>query len=85
MPEEWEVGLLEILPKKGDLTQPGNYRGIMLLETAYKIVGNLLLARLKPIKEGENLSHEPQCGFRPERGCTDASFSLKQARGAATL
>ena len=58
---------------------PGNYRGIMLLETAYKIVGNLLLAWLKPIKEGENLDHEPQCGFRPERGTTDASFSLKQA------
>ena len=43
----------------------------------YKIVGNLLLAQLKPIKEG--LPHEPQCGFRPERGCTDATFSLKQA------
>ena len=79
VPVEWELGLLSILPKKGDLSQPGNYRGIMLLETAYKIVGNLLLARLKPIKEGENLDHEPQCGFRPERGTTDASFSLKQA------
>ena len=77
VPAEWEIGLLRILPKKGDLSQPGNYRGIMLLETAYKIVGNLLLARLKPIKEG--LPHEPQCGFRPERGTTDASFSLKQA------
>ena len=74
VPPEWEIGLLKILPKKGDLSQPGNYRGIMLLEVAYKIVGNLLLARLKPIKEG--LPHEPQCGFRPERGCTDATFSL---------
>ena len=77
VPPEWETGLLKILPKKGDLSLPGNYRGIMLLEVAYKIVGNLLLARLKPIKEG--LPHEPQCGFRPERGCTDATFSLKQA------
>jgi len=77
VPPEWEIGLLKILPKKGDLSQPSNYRGIMLLEVAYKIVGNLLLARLKPIKEG--LPHEPQCGFRPERGCTDATFSLKQA------
>ena len=33
-PEEWEIGLLKILPKKGDLSLPGNYRGIMLLETA---------------------------------------------------
>ena len=79
MPPEWEVNLLKVLPKKGDLSEPGNYRGIMLLETAYKIVGNLLHARLKPIKEGSGLPHEPQCGFRPERGTTDASFSLKQA------
>ena len=71
VPPEWEVGLLKILPKKGDRSLPGNYRGIMLLEVAYKIVANLLLARLTPIKEA--LPHEPQCGFRPRRGCTDAS------------
>ena len=33
-PKEWEIGLLKILPKKGDLSLPVNYRGIMLLETA---------------------------------------------------
>ena len=37
-PSEWDTGLLRILPKKGDLRYPGNYRGIMLLETAYKII-----------------------------------------------
>ena len=78
VPPEWEISLLKILPKKGDLSQPGNYRGIMLLEVAYKIVGNLLLARLKPIKEG--LPHEPQC---PERGCTDATFSRSSRRCAS--
>jgi len=31
---EWEIGLLSILPKKGDLSNPGNYRGIMMLEVA---------------------------------------------------
>ena len=66
MPPEWEIGILKILPKKGDLSLPGNYRGIMLLEVAYNIVGHLILMRLKPIKEG--LPHEPQCGFRPGRG-----------------
>ena len=29
-PEQWEVGLLKILPKQGDLTKPGNYRGCLL-------------------------------------------------------
>jgi hypothetical protein len=31
MPTEWETGLLAILPKKGDKSLAGNYRGIMML------------------------------------------------------
>ena len=77
VPSEWETGLLKILPKKGDLSQPGNHRGIMLLEVAYKIIAILLLARLQPIAEG--LDHESQCGFRPGRGCVDAVFTIKLA------
>ena len=77
VPAEWEVGLLKILPKTGDLSQPGNHRGIMLLEIAYKIVAIILHARLQPIAEG--LDHETQCGFRPGRGCTDAVFTVKLA------
>ena len=76
-PEEWQTGLLKILAKKGDLSLPGNYRGIMLLETAYKIIAILLHDRLQPIEEG--LNHENQCGFRPKRGCADAVFTVKLA------
>ena len=76
-PQQWLKGLLKILPKKGDLSLPGNYRGIMLLEAAYKIVTILLLNRLRPI--AEKLDHEQQCGFRPGRGCNDAIFTIKMA------
>ena len=75
-PAEWDVGVLKILPKKGDLSDPGNHRGIMLLEVAYKIIAIIILARIRPIEE--SLDHESQCGFRPGRGCTDAVFTLKQ-------
>ena len=77
VPSEWELGVLKILPKKGDLSDAGNHRGIMLLEVAYKIVALILLYRVQPIEE--ELDHESQCGFRPGRGCTDAVFTLKQA------
>ena len=77
MPEEWESGLLAILPKKGDLSAPGNHRGIMLLEVAYKIVAIILCDRLEPVCE--SLDHESQCGFRSKRGTTDAIFQLKMA------
>ena len=45
-PEEWDVGLLRILPKKGDLSRAGNHRGINLLEAAYKVVASILRIRL---------------------------------------
>jgi len=63
LPESWAIGLLSILPTKGDLSLPGNYRGITKLEVAYKIIAQiLLLARLKVIKESkEHLDHENQC------------------------
>ena len=78
LPCSWEVGLLSILPKKGDLSLPGNYRGIMMLEVGYKIIGHILLARLKIIKEdAKHLDHEAQCGFRNGRGCTDGTFTVK--------
>ena len=38
VPVEWETGLLKILLKNCDLSDPGNHRCIMLLETAYKVV-----------------------------------------------
>ena len=77
VPEEWNVGRLNILPKKGDLSWAKNYRGIMLLEVAYKIIAILLHSRLLPIQE--SLDHESQCGFRPGRGCIDAVFTIKLA------
>jgi hypothetical protein len=76
MPTEWETGLLAILAKKGDLSQAGNYRGIMMLEVCYKIVARILLERLAPIKE--RLDHEAQCGFRGGRGGNDGIFTVKQ-------
>ena len=76
MPTGWESGLLAILPKKGDLSNAGNYRGIMMLEVAYKIVANIMESRLDPIME--SLDHEAQCGFRKKRGCADAIFTVRQ-------
>ena len=66
-PKDWNTGLLRILPKKGDLRKPGNYRGIMLLESSYKIIAILIHSRLQPLIE--NLDHESQCGFRKDKGC----------------
>ena len=77
VPKSWETGLLAVLPKKGDLSLPGNYRGIMMLESSYKIIAVIIHQRLSPLCE--ELDHESQCGFRPARGCCDATFTVKMA------
>ena len=77
VPTEWETGLLAVLPKKGDRSLPGNYRGIMMLEVAYKLQATIIIARLRPIRE--SLDHESQNGFREERGTTDGVFTMKMA------
>ena len=78
-PTELVNGLLTILSKQGDLSLPGNYIGITLLEVTYKIVAIIINDRLLPIEEGLPLEHESQCGFRPGRGCTDATITVKLA------
>ena len=63
-PEEFNYGWLGILPKKGDLSSPGNYRGIMMLEVGQKKSSNIMRIRLAPLVE--ELDHESQCGFHPK-------------------
>ena len=75
--DEWETVLLKILPKKCDLGLAGNHRGIFHLEVSYKILAKILKICLLPIEE--ELDFESQCGFCPQRGCTDAVYTLKMA------
>jgi hypothetical protein len=76
-PDEWVTGILAILEKEGDLSDPNNYRGKILLESFYKIIANILHAKLLPI--AESLDNESQSGFRPGRSCMDAIFTVKMA------
>ena len=57
------------LYKKGDAEDPGNYRGITLLNVVGKLFHNRLVIRL----ESEKALHEGQAGFREKRSCSDSS------------
>ena len=76
-PEEFNYGRLGILPQKWDLSAPGSYRGIMMIEVGQKIISNIMRIRLAPLVE--ELDHESQCGFRSKQGTGDAIFTLKMA------
>ena len=53
-PKNWNKGDLKILPKKGDLSLPGNYRGIMLGEVSYKVIAQIINMRLESFHRGLN-------------------------------
>ena len=43
---DWCKGLIVKLPKKGDLTNCGNWRGIILMSTAAKVMGKVIVKRI---------------------------------------
>ena len=44
--EEWKIGNLKILPKKGDLSNSNNWRGINLLDVVSNLMSIVLTIRL---------------------------------------
>lgn len=65
LPDGWNYAVICPLHKKGDPLVCGNYRGISLLNVAYKILSNILYSRL--VKYTEEILGNYQCGFRPGR------------------
>ena len=74
LPEDWRRGLIVKLPKKGDLMECGNWRGIALMAVAAKVLGRVIITR---IQDGVNdkLCQE-QAGFRKGRGTVEKIFIL---------
>ena len=75
-PLSWKTGLIVKLPKKGDLTNCNNWRGIMLLSVMYKVPSRVVLNRLTTTVDP--LLRKEQAGFRKGRGCADQIFTLRQ-------
>ena len=75
MPDEWNRIVCSI-HKKGDPLNCANYRGISLLNIAYKILSAVLCERLKPFVN--NLVGPYQCGFRPGKSTIDQIFTIRQ-------
>jgi sorting nexin-29 len=75
MPQEWNIGLMCPIHKKGDRLGCLNYRVITLLNVAYKIFTNILNERLKPWAE-KTLNY--QCGFRPGKSTSNQIFTIRQ-------
>ena len=75
VPDSWKKGIIIKLPKKGDLSDCGNWRGINLLSVPGKIFCRIILQRLKQALD--RTLREEQAGFRRGRGCVNQIFVLR--------
>jgi hypothetical protein len=76
LPHQWKESIVVPVHKKCDKTDCSNYRGTSLLSTSYKILSNILLARLNPC--ADEIIGDHQCGFRRNRSTTDQIFYIRQ-------
>jgi len=76
IPKDWRKSIIIPLYKRGDKEKVGNYRGISLLCTAYKIYAEVLRNRLEKEAEEKNKVPESQAGFRKGRSTIDNIMTL---------
>ncbi|BHF70479.1 hypothetical protein SprV_0301353000 [Sparganum proliferum] len=75
VPDDWGLGILVPILKKGDKTRCENYRGISLIDVAAKIFAIVLLRRFQAVRDSRTRPN--QAGFRAGRGCADQIFTLR--------
>ena len=75
VPNEWRKGHIIKLPKKGDLSNCKNWRGIQLLSLPSKIFTRIILERIRTAIDKK--LREEQAGFRPGRSCVDQITTLR--------
>ena len=66
--------MLVTIPKKGNLSECKNWRGIMLLSVPSKILCRIILDR---IQETVDKLRKEQAGFRKDKSCTDHIATLR--------
>ena len=76
VPSAWKKAIVVPILKKGDSRECKNYRGISLLSIVGKVFTKIIQSRLQ--KHCEQSCREEQAGFRPNRGCIDQIFALRQ-------
>lgn len=79
VPNNWANALMTMIFKKGDRTDPANYRVIALVNAVTKIFTLILKKRFVKWMDSEKILPESQLGFRKGRSCTDAVFILISA------
>jgi hypothetical protein len=76
-PKAWHMGAVTPVPKKGNLDERDNYRGITVGGALAKLYSLVLLRRLDDLAEMGGHRAAGQAGFRKGRGTPDNAFILQ--------
>lgn len=77
-PDALKISLIKPIHKKGDMTNPNNYRPIALLPTSSKIFEAAMANRLTSFYEKYSILHDCQHGFRKNRSTVLAVYKYFQ-------
>jgi hypothetical protein len=80
-PQEWKEGIICPIYKKGEKDAASNYRGITLLNTAYKVYAMIVEERLMKEMNERGALPDGQAGFRKGRGTMDNVYILNHIIG----
>lgn len=69
IPEDWKQGNIIPIYKKGDRTDPGNYRPVSLTCITCKIMESIIRNKLQSFIENNNILRDSQHGFCKGRSC----------------
>lgn len=74
--DDWKKGVIIKLPKKGDLGDCNNQRGITLFSLTSKVFRRIILQRITTAVE--DILRQEQAGFRKGKSCVYHIFVLRQ-------
>ena len=75
VPNDWRCGLIIRLTKKGNFMECGNWRGITLLPVAAKVLGKVIITRIRDTVDIR--LRQEQAGFRRGRGTIEQIFIMR--------
>ena len=79
IPAAWNCSTVVSIPKKGDLTDMDNYRGISLQAIVMKLFSSLINKRVYGALEKGNRLSNAQAGFRSSEECQAQAVALYEA------
>ena len=77
--DDWCKATIVNIPKKGDLTNCNNWRGITLLSVPSKVFCKTIIKRI--LTAVNKLLRKEQAGYRKRRRCTDHVFTVLNITG----